>query len=520
MRALKRGLFGTGLLTAGAYGGLYYSFPEVRENPQELLYAAQRSSRFVWSAARLAYLYKYSSLEGHDRDELGATILYNCLHKNGGLAIKLGQAIGTSQGLIPQEYIDKMSGFYQKARESSFEDVKLQIEEASGKKLEDLFLEFEPSPVSAASIAQVHIARLKNGQKVAVKVQHRWLKEQCYGDLKLVNLLTKCAEVVFPGFRYKWYGEELGKMLPRELDFRGEAKNADITRELFKGDSSIRVPQVYHSNSNDKVLIMEYMEGVAITKVKEIQEMGINLRDVSLLLNHCFSRQIFEFGHVHGDPHPGNLFITPQKDSSGKIKPVLTLLDHGLYQELTDDVKLHYSYLWKGILTRDEKLIQEAATKLGVGKFYQLLALMVSRKEFKDIMDTNEADYNKRLRLPNKEEQQAMVKQLNGDIIKEITILFDEMNKDILLLFKVNDFIRAITQRLGTPIKQYEIMAQYCFDAVQQKEIVAKTSFSKRFSFWLQRSTTLLAFKLYGFYDSIISFFRPPVIPDEQFIML
>jgi len=286
------------------------------------------------------------------------------------------------------------------------------------------------------------------------------LKEQCYGDLKLVNLLTKCAEIVFPGFKYKWYGEELGKMLPRELDFRGEAKNADKTRELFKSNPSIqviivlslaslnpsiKVPQVYHPYSSDKVLIMEYVEGVAITKVKEIQDMGINLRDVSQLLNHCFSQQIFEFGHVHGDPHPGNLFITPQKDASGKIKPILTLLDHGLYQELSDDVKLHYSYLWKGIfeafyfqirmisfkgiLTRDEKLIQEAATKLGVGKFYQLLALMVSRKEYKDIMDGKEADYNKRLRLPNKEEQQEMVKQLNSDIVKQITILFDEMNK-------------------------------------------------------------------------------------------
>ena len=82
-----------------------------------------------------------------------------------------------------------------------------------------------------------------------------------------------------------------------------------------------------------------------------------------------------------------------------------------------------------GILTRDEKLIQEAATKLGVGKFYQLLALMVSRKEYKDIMDGKESDYNKRLRLPNKEEQQEMVKQLNADIVKQITILFDEMNK-------------------------------------------------------------------------------------------
>ena len=112
---------------------------------------------------------------------------------------------------------------------------------------------------------------------------------------------------------------------------------------------------------------MEYIDGVAVTKTKEIQEMGINPKDVAKLLNHCFSQQIFEFGHVHADPHPGNqrtiikirltvltgnIFVSPQKDFSGKIKPVITLLDHGLYQDLTEDVKLHYSYLWKGMFNR------------------------------------------------------------------------------------------------------------------------------------------------------------------------
>jgi aarF domain-containing kinase len=260
---------------------------------------------------------------------------------------------------------------------------------------------------------------------------------------------------------------------------------------------------------------MEYMNGVAIAKVKEIQEMGLNLRDVAKLLNHCFSQQIFEFGHVHADPHPGNIFVTAQKDSRGHLKPVITLLDHGLYQELSEEVKLHYSYLWKGILTRDEDMIRQAADSLGVGQFYQLLAIMVTRKDFKDIMDQKETDYNKRLKNPTKEEQIEMMKQVDANVIKEITILFDQMNKDILLLFKINDFIRVITTRLGSPVKQFEIIARYCFTNVEQKEMQEKKGIINRFKFWFQKSTTLLVFKLYGLFYSFISLFKTPEVPDE-----
>jgi aarF domain-containing kinase len=327
--------------------------------------------------------------------------------------------------------------------------------------------------------------------------------------------LTQLAEIVFPGFKYKWYGQELNKMLPKELDFTGEAKNAKKTGELFKNNNNIRVPKVYPEYSNDKVIIMEYIDGVAVTKTKEIQEMGINLKDVSKLLNHCFSQQIFEFGHVHGDPHPGNIFVTPEKDSTGKIKPIITLLDHGLYQDLTEDVKLHYSYLWKGILTRNEDMIRVAAKNLNVEQFYQLLAIMVAKKDYKDIMDIQEKDYNKRLKAPTKEEQLAMMKQVDAEILKEITVLFSQMNKEVLLLFKVNDFIRVITSRLGSPVKHYEIMAKYCFNTIERKELEDDKTLSRRFRFWLQRSTTLFAFKLYGFYYSVLSFFKTPEVPDE-----
>lgn len=152
--------------------------------------------------------------------------------------------------------------------------------------------------------------------------------------------------------------------------------------------------------------------------------------------------------------------MSPQKDFSGKIKPVITLLDHGLYQDLTEDTRLHYSYLWKGILTRNDEMIREAAKNLNVEQFYQIFAMVVTRKEYKDIMNTKEKEVAKRLRAPTKEEEMEFRNRMNPELMKDLMNLFNQMNKEILLLFKVNDFIRVITTRLGSPVNQFEIMVK------------------------------------------------------------
>ena len=109
---------------------------------------------------------------------------------------------------------------------------------------------------------------------------------------------------------------------------------------------------------------MEFVNGISIDRINDIKNMGLDLKEVAKVLSHCFSLQVFRYGHVHADPHPGivkttgitlylylgNIFVSAQVDSHGNKKPLLTLLDHGLYQDLTDEVKLQYSYLWKGSL--------------------------------------------------------------------------------------------------------------------------------------------------------------------------
>mmetsp|Transcript_8152 Transcript_8152/g.7315 ORF Transcript_8152/g.7315 Transcript_8152/m.7315 type:complete len:138 (-) Transcript_8152:408-821(-) len=137
--------------------------------------------------------------------------------------------------------------------------------------------------------------------------------------------------MLFPDFKYKWFSEELKKNIPKELDFRQEADNCERTGEYFKDSKEIIVPKIYRDYSTDKVMVMEWIDGVPVNKVQEIRKMGHSLKDVCRILTHSFSQQMFKFGFVHSDPHPGNMFVCTKYDKNGKPYPVVCLLDHGLY---------------------------------------------------------------------------------------------------------------------------------------------------------------------------------------------
>ena len=139
---------------------------------------------------------------------------------------------------------------YENAPKSSWDEIKETIEGTLGKKVEDIFESIEEEPLSSASIAQVHVARLKTGEKVAVKVQHQWLKEDLPIDTKMVEFLVNLGQKVFNDFNYGWLLDDLKRNLPQELNFEIEARNAIKMKELFKGDQTVKIPKVYQDFSN------------------------------------------------------------------------------------------------------------------------------------------------------------------------------------------------------------------------------------------------------------------------------
>lgn len=157
------------------------------------------------------------------------------------------------------------------APRTDFADVKKIVEFELGKKLEDVYSEFEEKPLASASLGQVHKAKLKStGEVVAVKVQHKWIKEQVPGDLRLIQFASDCAMTIFPDFKYGWLPEEFQVRLPRELDFNLEASNAERCKAIFKGNRNVAVPSVYREFTAERVLTMSYEPGIPATKVKEM----------------------------------------------------------------------------------------------------------------------------------------------------------------------------------------------------------------------------------------------------------
>jgi len=258
---------------------------------------------------------------------------------------------------------------------------------------------------------------------------------------------------------------------------------------------------------------MEFMHGVPINDTKRIREMGVNLHDVAKILGTCFSQQIFNHGYVHADPHPGNIFVSSFQTKEGKIQPQVVLLDHGLYANLDDDTRLQYSYLWKGILTQNETLVKESSEKLGVKEFWPLFAAMIVAKTYEDIMANDEQDMQSRLKQNGTKVEKQKLQSLAQTYQKDILKVMNECNRDLLLLFKVNDFLRTLFNQLGNPVKNFEITAKHCFDAIEHVEKKQNRGVWHRLRFVYERFRINFGLTIFSYYLRIKMLFGNSGVP-------
>uniref|UniRef100_A0A8R1HMP0 Protein kinase domain-containing protein n=1 Tax=Caenorhabditis japonica TaxID=281687 RepID=A0A8R1HMP0_CAEJA len=276
---------------------------------------------------------------------------------NGGVFIKVGQHISGMEYLIPPEYTNTLGVLTSQAPQASKEDVIYVVESELKSKVGDLFSEFSEKPVGAASLAQVHKAKLKEtGETVAVKVQHKRVYKNSKSDVTTMEFLVKCADAIFPEFRLMWLVDEIKKNLPNELDFFHEAKNADEAARRFKHLKFLRIPKIRYDLTTKRVLTMEFCEGAHVDDVEYLRKHKIDPHDVCVKIGKTISEMIFLQGYLHSDPHPGNVLI----NSKGSGKYEIVLLDHGLYLNISDHIRKLYSDLWLAIIKPDLKEIRLA----------------------------------------------------------------------------------------------------------------------------------------------------------------
>lgn len=275
--------------------------------------------------------------------------------------IKLGQLLSLRPDLIPKEYCDELAKLQDDCEPIHYHEVEHVIKSELKQPVNKLFKSFEKKPIASASVGQVHVARLKNGKKVAVKVMRPGIKAIMETDLEILEYLARLfkhhvrqslvdPEEIFEEF--KRYSED-------ELDFMKEAHVIKLFHNNFEGDEKVSIPLVYERLTTKRVLTMQFLEGVEIKKI--ISHPGnyldVDKKKLSQLIVNSVMKQIFIDGLFHADPHPGNVLFN--KDKIGFI-------DFGITGRIDDEMKEKLGFLFISLLTKDSDGVVKALISLNM----------------------------------------------------------------------------------------------------------------------------------------------------------
>jgi predicted unusual protein kinase regulating ubiquinone biosynthesis (AarF/ABC1/UbiB family) len=228
--------------------------------------------------------------------------------------IKIGQSLGTRADLLPLPFVKALGELQDSVPPFPNEIAFARIEKELGKKINEVYAEFDVEPIAAASLGQVYRAKLFTGEEVAVKVQRPNLDGIIKGDIEILRKVAKFAER-FPSLNENadWAGmlREFDETVHEEMDYSAEGKNAERFHESFKTWENVHVPKIYWHATTDKVLTMEFISGDKVTDLDKLRARNVSPEKVNRLLIRTYLKQLLEDGFFHADPHPGNLLVMP-----------------------------------------------------------------------------------------------------------------------------------------------------------------------------------------------------------------
>ncbi|MCY9515733.1 ABC1 kinase family protein [Paenibacillus apiarius] len=283
------------------------------------------------------------------------------LEELGPAFIKLGQLLSTRSDLFPDSVIRELVKLQDQVPPFPAHEARRIVEAELNRPIGDVFSSFDDEPVAAASIGQVHLAKLHGGEAVAIKVQRPGIHPVIERDLEIVKGLTAIAER-----RWAWVAEyqipqmiaEFSKSMKAELDYNHEGRNTEKIARQFLHVQGIHIPRIYWQHTSSRVLTMEYVQGVKLSRHEDIAAQGHDLKALAERFVHAMLHQMFIEGLFHADPHPGNLLVL----DDGR----LAFLDFGMVGRLNGDMKDYLSDLIISLMRQRTSGIIRAIAGLGV----------------------------------------------------------------------------------------------------------------------------------------------------------
>jgi ubiquinone biosynthesis protein len=292
-----------------------------------------------------------------DRHRANARRVERTILELDGLFIKVGQLISILTNFLPEEFRQELEGLQDQIPARPLDQIVARIQAEFGKPPGELFAFFDPVPLASASLAQVHEARLHDGRRVAVKVQHANIDEIVVLDLRAIRRILGIVQWVTRVRGLESYHAEIREMILQELDFTQEADHIERIASHFTNDSMVGFPAVVRECSTRRVLVTEFVDGIKVTDLVALEAQGVARGPLAQRILAAYCQMIFVDGVYHADPHPGNILV--RADGS------VVFVDFGAVGVLSQDMKEGIPQFLEGVIRRDPPKITTALRRMG-----------------------------------------------------------------------------------------------------------------------------------------------------------
>ncbi|KAH7073330.1 ABC1 family-domain-containing protein [Paraphoma chrysanthemicola] len=474
--------------------------------------------------------------------------IFDLLRHNGGLYLKIGQAIAMQSAILPPEFQKMFQKMFDDAPQNDWHEVEQVVREDFGKSVEEVFgVSFtreegkgmmEKTARASASVAQVHWARLADGREVAIKIQKKEIAQQVGWDLWAFKVVAKA---------YTWWFEipvytlvpYISERLMLETDFENEANNAEEMRHLVHNEprlaGRVYIPSVYRELSSKRVMTAEWIEGVRLWDKEGITNswqggwrrgspgaggiqlppipknntkldtsfppdapkhaafkpdrkdwkgrdqkggLGVSLKTTMNTIVDLFSAQMFLWGAVHCDPHPGNIFIRRLPNG----QPEVVLIDHGLYIRMSPQFRHQYSLFWKSLLAFDNDTIQDIATSWGIGHA-DIFASATLMRPYQGGDNSVMNELKKGAKGKDAAERAFEMQAKGRDAIKLMLADDKKWPQELVFIGRNLRIVQGNNQFLGSPVNRIKITGLWASRAlVESKDL----KYSERLSNWVK----------------------------------